>query len=72
MTRDDKTSILIVAVVVLAMIVLTATVWVAGSHFEARAFNRVTGKDVTTWEAMFIELRVQEPTMEKGGTRGGE
>lgn len=32
--------------------------WILLSHFEARAFNRVTGAEVSTWDAMFIELRV--------------
>lgn len=40
--------------------VLMVALWVAFSHMEARAFNRVTGESVTTWDAMFIELRVQE------------
>lgn len=26
---------------------------------EAEAYNRVTGSRVTTWDAMFLELRVQ-------------
>lgn len=38
---------------------LTA-LWVAASYFEARAYNRVTGASVSTFDAMFIELRVQE------------
>lgn len=33
---------------------------VVSSFFEARAFNAVTGKNVSTWDAMWIELRVQE------------
>ena len=35
--------------------------WVLSSKMEAAAFNAVTGKSVTTWQAMWIELRVQEP-----------
>lgn len=35
-------------------------VWVVQSSMEASAFNRATGKSVTTWDAMWIELRVQE------------
>ncbi len=34
--------------------------WVFSSWCEAAAFNRITGKDVTTWDAMFVTLRVQE------------
>jgi hypothetical protein len=35
-------------------------IWVVMSYMEARAFNHVTGKDVSTLDAMFISLRVQE------------
>lgn len=35
--------------------------WVLSSKFEADAYFRVTGKNVSTWDAMWIELRVQEP-----------
>ena len=41
---------------------VTIGVWVFQSHMEAKAYNRVTGSDVTTWEAMWIQLRVQEGT----------
>jgi hypothetical protein len=44
---------------VLVVVVLVSG-WVIQSHFEAAAFNRVTGKHVSTWDAMWIELRVQE------------
>ena len=47
-----------IAVAVVLGIILT--VWVAKSHMEARSFNAVTGKNVSTWQAMWIELRVQE------------
>lgn len=32
---------------------------VVSSYLEARAYNRVTGKNVTTWDAMYLDLRVQ-------------
>ena len=34
--------------------------WVGLSYFEAAAYERVTGKRVSTWDAMFLTLRVQE------------
>jgi len=34
--------------------------WCVMSYFEARAFNRITGKNVSTVDAMFVSLRVQE------------
>jgi len=33
--------------------------WVVKSRFEADAYNRVTGSNVSTWQAMWVELRVQ-------------
>lgn len=33
--------------------------WITKSYFEAAAFNRATGKNVSTWDAMWIELRVE-------------
>jgi hypothetical protein len=33
--------------------------WIVKSHFEAAAFNRATGKNVSTWDAMWVELRVE-------------
>lgn len=31
--------------------------WVRSS-MEASAYNRITGSDVTTWEAVWVQLRV--------------
>jgi hypothetical protein len=32
--------------------------WPVSSYFEAKAYKNLTGKEVTTWDAMFLELRV--------------
>ena len=34
-------------------------IWAFKSAMEAMAYNRVTNSNVTTWEAMWVELRVQ-------------
>ena len=36
-----------------------ANAWI-GAHFEAKAFENVTGKHVSTWDALWIELRVDD------------
>ena len=54
--RNPLMSMVICALVV-AM--LSAAGWVAVSYFEANAYNRATGSHVSTWDAMWIELRVQ-------------
>ncbi len=33
--------------------------WVFESSMEARSFNRITGKQVSTWDAMWVNLRVE-------------
>jgi uncharacterized membrane protein len=59
---------------ILLPLVIVFVWWIVGSYFEARAFNRVTGKDVSIFDAMFIELRVQEPMQYKEECKqnGGE
>ncbi len=36
--------------------------WAAKSRMEALAFNRITNSEVTTWDAMWVQLRVDRPT----------
>lgn len=55
--RRELLAYVAVLVAVLAFVVVP---WVVSSFFEARAFNEITGKSVTTWQAMFVDLRVQE------------
>lgn len=45
---------------VLVIVALALALWICSSWMEASAFNRVTGSNVSTWDAMWIELRVQE------------
>lgn len=49
----------VLAIVLAAGACLGASVWAA--KMEAEAFNRLTGSNVTTWDAMFVELRVDIP-----------
>jgi hypothetical protein len=36
-------------------------VWTLFSALEARAFQGATGREVSTWQAMFLDLRVEAP-----------
>lgn len=60
MMTDDTKAAGVAAVVLLLTLVVAAVVWVGVSWLEASSFNRVTGKNVSTWDAMWIDLRVQE------------
>lgn len=42
-----------------ALILIISIAWVIPAHFEARAYEHATGHHVSTWDAMWIELRVQ-------------
>jgi len=42
---------------VVAVIILVG--WIGYSHFEAASYNKITGADVSTWDAMFLTFAVQ-------------
>lgn len=54
MYEDTKKSFMLCGLFLVLLLVGV----VIKSHFEAKAFNRLTGKSVTTWEAIFVELRI--------------
>jgi hypothetical protein len=62
MDDETKEAIMIVIRIMAILLLMGAGVWIFRSDMEASAFNSVTGKNVTTWQAMWIELRVQEPS----------
>lgn len=55
----EKNPIKAMVVFIVAVLVITVGGWVFQSAMEAKAYNRATGSEVTTWDAMWIELRVQ-------------
>lgn len=55
--REYKFGLLLIA----SLAILGLGSWVVQSYFEAAAYRRVTGKEVTTLDAMFLELRIEEP-----------
>jgi hypothetical protein len=60
LARRGNSDLLTIAILVMVVMLIAGVTWVVGSSMEAAAFNRVTGKSVTTWDAMWIELRVQD------------
>lgn len=46
-----------IAAVCLALL-FTFGMWVFKSHMEAKTYNKITSSNVTTWDAMWIELRI--------------
>jgi hypothetical protein len=43
----------------LAVLLILAGGWI-GACQEAKTYNKITGADVTTWDALWVELRIQE------------
>lgn len=41
-------------------LVIAIIFWVFPSYMEARSFTAITGKPVSTWQAMWVELRIQD------------
>ncbi len=58
--KADRKSERHLAMLCSGILVLFLLAWIGKSYFEAAAYNRLTGSSVSTWDAMFVELRVQE------------
>lgn len=56
--RVRVTMLQIAIALFIAVLAILVVVDVLAARFEAAAFERVTGKHVTTWEAMWLDLRV--------------
>jgi len=55
----DREALALSALTVVVFLGLAAF-WVLGAYLEARTYRRLTGAEVTTWDAMWVDLRVQE------------
>lgn len=42
------------------VVALSVAAWVGSAWQESRTYNRLTGAKTTTWDAMWVELRVQD------------
>lgn len=61
MRDHDKIMMFAVVPAMLVFVFLFAVAFrVMSARFEAAAYERVTGKHVTTWDAIWLDLRVQE------------
>jgi hypothetical protein len=57
MDREAKFAVALYATFIVGFL----AIFVVRSRWEAEAYTRLTGKQVSTWDAMFLDLRVQEP-----------
>lgn len=61
MDKEEKKALKIVILFFVILFALITSIGVTHSYFEAKAFNEATGKNVTTWQAIFLDLRIMEP-----------
>ena len=47
----------------LILFISSMAAWSFQAKMEAAAFNRLTGANVSTWDAMWVELRVDVPVV---------
>lgn len=59
-TKDTIATTFILGVLISLFLGIIVAISAGGAYFEAQAYKRVTGKDVSVWDAMFLDLRVQE------------
>lgn len=53
-------------VIFLFGLIISIVSWLVKSKMEAEAFSRITGEQITTWDAMWVELRVDRPVVNSG------
>ena len=49
-----------ISAIVLLIIIIVAWVcmWLTYSYYEAKVYTGLTNKEVTTWQAMWVDLRI--------------
>ena len=60
----DVATIVVCSAFLSAILVVCIACWVISSHFESKTYTELTGRSVTTWQAMWVQLRVIEPARE--------
>jgi hypothetical protein len=63
MSDEEKAGCSVITLI--AIFIIGIVIWIFESSMEAAAFNAATGNHVSTWDAMWIELRVQDAPMNK-------
>lgn len=58
-TWVERNPIWATAMMLVAFALCAIAVWVSWSYMESKTYNHLTGAQTTTWDAMWVELRVQ-------------
>lgn len=64
--RQRVSDWMVISALVAGVLALAVAAALFQPYMEARAYERVTGKPVSMWDAMFLDLRVQaEPESQR-------
>ena len=59
--RSDWTLVEIIIVIAIVAILFSMTAMpIISAHMESKTYNKLTGAHTTWWDAMWVELRVQD------------
>lgn len=58
--REQTTALIMFCFIFCMLFVGSLVSWYMRSKMEAEVYSRVTGKPVTTWDAMWVEFRINE------------
>lgn len=58
-TEETRKNVKFIRIGCAAIMAMFVGWWVFSSWLEASTYTKLTGKDVSTWDAMWVELRVQ-------------
>lgn len=60
-SRKEVTKLVFfIALPFLVLFLLLFSLAGCGAYMEAKAYNKITGSNITAWQALFVELRVQD------------
>jgi len=58
MNKEEKKQCFIGSIIIAGFLSIIIGFGILSSYFEAKAYNAATGKKVTTWQAMCLDLKV--------------
>lgn len=65
LSQDEKKPIKALIFMCIFVILLFFGLGVFFAHMEAKTYNKITGNNVTWWDAMWVDLRVQDSPTKK-------
>lgn len=57
-----KDYFLLISIFVIFLLIFVCS-WIFQSHMEAQSFNKITGENISTWDAMWVQLRIDRPAI---------